>query len=119
MGPSYQQPQSMAPGQVPMPQQPGQLPTHSQPSSAPSTSYPMQPASEPASQAAQLNADPHQLSVGDFPSLGIDGSTVDLPADLGIAQSLPFSGSEMNLAGMVRGAHSRCNDRPGAFFERP
>ena len=93
MGSSYQQQQSVAPGQVPMPQQPGP------PSSAPSTSYPMQP----ASQAAQLNADPHQLSVGDFPSLGIDGSTVDLPADLGIAQSLPFSGSEMNLAGMVRG----------------
>lgn len=65
------------------------------------SSFPMTSATEPGAHPPQLNADPTQLSVADFPGLGIDGGA-DLPPELtGMAQSLPFSGSEINLAGMV------------------
>ena len=55
------------------------------------------------SQPAQLNIDPGQLSMAEFPGISIDAAAGDLPHDLaGIGQSLPFSGSEINLANLVR-----------------
>ena len=69
--------------------------------SQPSSLAQAAPVSDPA-MALQANA--HQLYAGDFPGLGIDGNpSGELNPDLtALAQSLPFSGSEMNLAGMVR-----------------
>ena len=57
----------------------------------------------PVSDASMsLQPDGHQLYTGDFSGLGMDGGHGDLNPDLAaLAQSLPFSGSEMNLAGMV------------------
>lgn len=57
----------------------------------------------PVSDASMsLQPDGHQLYTGDFSGLGMDGGNGDLNPDLAaLAQSLPFSGSEMNLAGMV------------------
>ena len=49
-----------------------------------------------------MQADAHQLYAGDFSGMGMDAGSGDLNPDLAaLAQSLPFSGSEMNLAGMV------------------
>lgn len=95
-------PQQMGQGATPasMPQQPEMLSQISQPPT--STGYAGQPAAEPSQQAAELNADPNQLHMAEFVGMGMDGASADLPPDLaGISQSLPFSGSEINLAGMV------------------
>ena len=49
-----------------------------------------------------LASDANQLDMGEFPGLGMDTGNSDLNPDLAaLAQSLPFSGSDMNLAGMV------------------
>lgn len=51
----------------------------------------------------EMQPDAHQLYAGDFSELAMSGGNGDLNPDLAaLAQSLPFSGSEMNLAGMVR-----------------
>ena len=57
----------------------------------------------PSSEAnLALSDSAHHLDAVDFPELGMDGSSEELNPDLAaLAQSLPFSGSEMNLAGMV------------------
>lgn len=64
--------------------------------------FPAAAAAPAASQPSQLEPDAHQLAIGEFPGVGMDAGGADLQGDLGgMAQSLPFSGSEMNLAGMV------------------